>query len=281
MRYTPSVGFQPADPRRTVLRSALATFRGGIAAALAGRAVLLGRGIFYLLIIAVLRTFWDFVTRERLEGTLAPLLPASGLVVYVSITEWMTLSVPSIHLRLEDDIRSGALEAHLLRPVPYPLLRIAEAVGGLVVRLIVLSALGIVSLGFVARSWPPLVVWPCIALLSILGGVVGTLMFALVGMCAFWTRRTLPMFLSVQKLSFLLGGLFAPVTLYPGWLRWIAEASPFAAQLYWPAALSVTPDSATFLRAMRSEVFWLAALSLLLAGMWRAGLKRILRQGLS
>ena len=119
---------------------ALALLRMGAVASLAGRAVLLGRGVFYLLVIALLATFWDRVAAERLPGTLSSLLPAGGLAVYVGVTEWITLSVPAIHLRLEDDIRSGAIEAHLLRPASYPVLRIAESCGGLLVRQGVLGA---------------------------------------------------------------------------------------------------------------------------------------------
>ena len=57
------------------------------------------------------------------------------------------------------------------------------------------------------------------------------LLYALVGLMAFWMRRVLPALLIMQKLMFLLGGLFAPISLLPGWLHAIAAASPFAAHL--------------------------------------------------
>ncbi len=135
-----------STPALPALERVLAVGRMGAVASLAGRAVLLGRGVFYLLVIALLATFWDRVAAERLPGTLAPLLPAGGLAVYVGVTEWITLSVPAIHLRLEDDIRSGAIETHLLRPASYPLLRIAESCGGLLVRQGMLGAIGVVAL---------------------------------------------------------------------------------------------------------------------------------------
>ena len=81
-------------------------------------------------------------------------------------------------------------------------------------------------------------------------------------------------------MSFLLGGLFAPLTLYPAWLRGISEASPFAAQLYWPAAIVIAPGAATMLRALAYEVLWIATLATLLAVIWRVGLRRMLRQGI-
>ena len=266
-----------STPALPAFERALAVGRMGAVASLAGRAVLLGRGVFYLLVIALLATFWDRVAAEHQPGTLAPLLPAGGLAVYVGVTEWITLSVPAIHLHLEDDIRSGAIETHLLRPTSYPLLRIAESCGGLLVRQGVLGAIGVVALLLSGHTVPPATTWVCLVVLGALGGFVGILLFALVGMSAFWLRRTIPIYLCVQKMSFLLGGLFAPLTLYPAWLRGISEASPFAAQLYWPAAIVVSPGAAIVSQAFTYEVLWIALLSTLLAVIWRRGLRRMLQ----
>ena len=112
-----------------------------------------------------------------------------------------------------------------------------------------------------------------------LGGLVGVLLYALIGMSAFWARRTVPIYLCVQKLSFLLGGLLAPLTLYPPWLREISEASPFAAQLYWPASIVIAPSVTTIVQALMRQVLWVAILATLLAALWQVGLRRLLRQG--
>ena len=69
-------------------------------------------------------------------STIAP----GVLVLYVGVTEWITLSVPSAHLRLEDDIRSGGLEPHLLRPKAYLAQVFAQNYGSGVARL---AALGV------------------------------------------------------------------------------------------------------------------------------------------
>jgi ABC-2 type transport system permease protein len=258
----------------------LAALRMGAAATTTGRAVLLGRGVFYLLAVVLLAKIWDIVAAERLPGTLAALLPVGGLAVYIGVTEWITLSVPAIHLRIEDDIRSGALESYLLRPAAYPLMRIADSCGGLLARQAALGAIGVVALLLSGRSAPPLSSWPWTVVLGMMGGLVGVLLYAVVGMSAFWVRRTIPIYLCVQKMSFLLGGLFAPLTLYPVWLRDIAEASPFAAELYWPAMTSLGPEPKMLLRALTMEALWIALLTLVLALIWRVGLARMLRQGL-
>ena len=267
---------RPAVPP---IERTLAMLRIGAVATWAARAVLLGRGIFYLLVILLLSALWDLVAAERLPDTLASRLPEGGLAVYIGVTEWIVLSVPAIHLRLEDDIRSGAIEAHLLRPASYLLLRVAESCGGLLVRLGALGLVGVAALAVSRHVGPSPGFWLCLIVLGMLGGLVGVLLYALIGMSAFWARRTVPIYLSVQKLSFLLGGLLAPLTLYPPWLRDIAKASPFAAQLYWPAAIVISPSVKTVVEAIAWQVLWVAVLAATLAAIWQVGLRRLLRQG--
>lgn len=253
----------------------LSMARIGMTATLSGRTILLGRALFYLFVLLILGTFWSGVAAEH--ATDAMKLPY-GMVSYVGITEWIILSVPSLHLRLEDDIRSGVLEAHLLRPMPYLFGRISETIGGLTVRLGVLGGAGLVVLMF-SRSGPPPAVWPLVILLALLGGIINILLIAIVGLSAFWLRRCLAVFLIMQKLTFLLGGLFAPLTLYPTWLARTAEASPFAASLYWPAVIVLQPDAATVLLALVAVLAWIVALSLLCGLIWRSGMRRLLTTG--
>ena len=108
-----------------------AAYRVGLAAAVSDAPVLLGRAIFYGVLLMVLVSFWDKVGAQRLARTLAVRLPPGGLAVYVGVTEWITLSVPAIQLWLEDDIRSGALEPHLLRPKAYLVQLLAGQAGGM------------------------------------------------------------------------------------------------------------------------------------------------------
>ena len=257
--------------------AALASLRLGAAVTLAGWPVLVGRALFYVILLCILTAVWDKVMVERLPGGLASTLPAQGLASYIGVTEWIVLSVPAIHLRLEDEIRSGALEAQLLRPKTWLVLRVAEAIGALLVRLSANGAAAVILLGLSGRPWPSPGAFLALAVIGPLGGIVGVLLFTLAGLSAFWLRRVLPVFLVLQKLMFLLGGLFAPVTLYPGWLARIGQFSPFAAHLYWPAMLTITPSPDVIVMALASQIAWIAILVAVIALIWRAGLRRILQ----
>lgn len=259
-----------------VLAAAFAAFRVGAGQMATGWQVLAGRCLFYVLIMTILSALWDKVAAEQVAGAIA--MPGD-LTLYVGATEWITLSLPAIHTKFEDEIRGGLLEPHLLRPKPYLVMALAQSLGGALVRMAAMGATGIAMLLISGRALPPTEALGYLAVLGVLGLMVGMLLYAIAGLGAFWARRVLPFQLVIQKLMFLLGGLFAPISLYPTWLRAVGEASPFAAHLYWAGAQVLQPSFAMFLRGVGWQVLWIAILSLVCLLLWRAGLAKVLREG--
>ncbi len=241
--------------------------------------VLLGRCLFYVLIMSVFSALWDKVAAERLPGTLAASLPPHGLALYVGVTEWITLSVVAVHLRLEDEIRSGALEPHLTRPKSYLAQRVFEAFGGMAVRLVALGATALALLALTGREGPSFENLAAIALTGTLGAALGVLLYVIVGLLAFWVRRVLPVLMVMQKLLFLMGGLFAPITLYPDWLYRLCAATPFAAHVFYPGAFTFMPSPALLAEALALQTLWIALIAATCVLIWRAGLARVLREG--
>lgn len=249
------------------------------AATFASPMVLLGRCCFYMLLMTIITTLWGKVAQEQVAGGLAHLLPAGGLGFYVGITEIAVLGTPSVHLKLEDDIRSGLIESRLLRPKSHVLLRFAEAMGQGFARMAALTACGALLLVFSDFPVPPLIWWPGVAFVLALAIVIGVLLGIAMGLCVFWVGQVTPLQIVIQKLSFLFGGLMAPVTLYPDWLARISEATPFAAQMYWPATLAISPSPALFAQVLTWQLLWIVLLGLLVAWIWSRGVARVLREG--
>jgi ABC-2 type transport system permease protein len=262
------------------LETAFGAFWLGMRRNLANWPVLMGRALFFCVVMAVVSALWNKVGAQRLPGTLATALPAGGLALYVGVTEWITLSVASIHLRLEDDIRFGLLEPHLLRPKPYLLQKLAEALGDTAARMIGLGAAGIAMIVVFAPALPPLEAFAFALVLGLLGAAIGVLLFTLTGLAAFWVRRVLPPYLIMQKSIFLLGGLFAPIWLYPAWFYHAGVVTPFAANIFFPANQMLQPSAQTFAEGLFAQVAWVVILSALIALVWRAGLRKVLREGL-
>ena len=258
----------------------MSTFALGVRRNFANWPILVGRMLFYLVAMAVLSALWDAVAAQHLSGTLASALPAGGLTLYVGVTEWITFSTAAIHLRLEDDIRLGLLEPHLLRPKPYLLQKIADTLGDSFGRLLGLGAVALIALALSGRAAPPAMAFVYLTVLGPLAVVIGVLLLTLTGLAAFWVRRVLPPYLIMQKSIFLLGGLFAPINLYPAWLYRFAVATPFAANLFLAGNQALAPSATAFAQALAAQLFWIAMLGGLIALVWRAGLRKILREGL-
>jgi len=266
--------------RHGSIAACLALVRAGASAVAAAPAVLIGRMGFYPLAVWVLTLLWQKVRQENIAADAVATLPANGMLFYVGVTEWILLSVPAIHLQLEDDIRRGAIEGQLLRPQSPLLLKLAETTGAMLMRMLALGASGVVLLLFATDVRLPLSLWAALLFSGLLGAIIGLLIFAMVGLTACWLRKVLPVYLGVQKMCFLLGGLFAPVTLYPEWLAHIAQASPFAAQLYWPAIIASNPSDGTITRALTMQLLWIAILIPLLMLLWRRARAHLLREGI-
>jgi ABC-2 type transport system permease protein len=267
-----------AEVRRGLAAAVLA-LRVGAGQTAAAWPVLVGRCVFYVILLVVLSALWDKVAAERLPGTLAHALPPGGFALYIGATEWITLALPATHLRFEDDIRGGGLEPHLLRPKSYLVQTLAQNLGGALVRLAALGVTALVMLAVSGRGWPAGEAFPYLMVAGVLGVVVGVLLYALAGLGAFWARRVLPFQLVIQKLMFLLGGLYAPVTLYPPAMEAVAKASPFAAHLFWPAVLVHEPAARVFLTGLGWQALWIAVLWAACFALWRAGLAKVLREG--
>jgi len=285
MRSTPlwtAEAARPAWTREALadLRAAASAFRLGLTGAFAAWPALVGRVAFYAVCLMVLGAFWSKVGAARLPGTLAARLPASGLAPYIGVTEWIVISTVAVQLRFEDEVRSGVLEARLLRPRSWALLLIAEAAGGTAARMIAIAPAALALL-LVADVWPGVEAVVRTVLLAIGGVVLALLAYALVGLSAFWVRRVLPAALIVQKLMFLLGGLFAPISLYRGWLHTLAVASPFAGQLGFPGQAILGMSWADFARALAAQVAWTIVLAAIVALVCRAGVAKTLREGAS
>ncbi len=197
---------------------------------------LLGLSIFLITCLLIFSNLWQVATQRM--G--APLFDPTQLLWYIAFNEWIILSIPETATQMEQDLRSGKLAYLLPRPIPYLGAIFAEALGGLIVHLVVL---GFVTFSFTWFSVGhfPLGLGP--SLLSIgfglLAGIIGILFQMLIGLSAFWLQSIEPFEYIWEKLLFTLGGLILPLSIYPEWLQKIAYWSPSAALLGQRSALVI------------------------------------------
>lgn len=223
---------RPADPFAKYLAIAATAVRQR----LGERAPLLSRALFYALVLFIFDRVWS---KLGLRG--------SGYVWYLAVTEWVMLSQPRLFQEIERDVRSGELAYQLTRPTSYLGVRLSEAAGELALSMAWLGAVGLVMGTLLHGGLPDQPVGLLFAVvLGVLAGGVLLLCNALIGLLAFWLEDVSPLYWLWQKATFVLGGMFVPLALYPDWLRLIALWSPFSAWMSGPASMTIDPDPRLF-----------------------------------
>lgn len=235
-----------------------------------GWAEAVGRAAFLAVLLFIFSSLWQHVP---MEGAAAD---PRRLLWYLAITEWVFLSVPSVHLTLERDVRTGDVAYRLPRPVSYLGMRVAEAFGVALVRL---ALLGVVAAGLawgLSGGLPPSPGVLLAALpLGVLAVLLGTLAQAAVGATAPWVDDVSPIYWIWQKAAFVLGGLIVPLHLYPDWLRTAVAWTPFAVLLNGPARTAFGPTAAEVLATAGLLVAWGVAFAALAWAVHRKGLKAL------
>ena len=229
-----------------------AFFRVAAARARQDRGELIGRMLFFAVILGVFSSLWRAAAGAGLPATAEP----RALVWYLAATEWILLSAPMIHLDIQEAVRRGDVIAQLGRPVSYTGSTFAEGLGVLAVRA---PALGLTAYAcaFMFTGWAPsLGVIARVVPIGLAGSALITALYLLVGLLAFWMSDISPIWWVWQKLMFILGGLMLPLQFYPDVIRRIARFTPFPAALAGPASLVFDSGAANVGVHLRDLGIW-------------------------
>src|SRR5690349_23199974 len=114
---------------RDDMRKYLAFARLGFREARAEPGELLGRVLFFFMILGVFSAIWR-AAAESAPGTRDP----REMLWYIAITEWVIMSAPMIQIQMAEDIRRGDVAYQIARPASWLGSRFAHGLGTLAVR---------------------------------------------------------------------------------------------------------------------------------------------------
>jgi ABC-2 type transport system permease protein len=172
-------------------------------------------------------------------------------------------------------VRNGDIAYMLARPMSYVGSKLAGAGAELGLRLVVLGAAGLAFARFFSGQWPSAEGLLLAAVVGAAASVVQLLSLTAIGLSAFWVHECTSVYLIWQKLNFILGGLMLPLSIYPDWLRRVADWSPFPALLYGAGSLVLAPDPERALHLLLELGGWGALGVCIVLGLERRG-RRIL-----
>ncbi len=203
---------------------------------------------------------------------------ADFVAYYLCVLIARNLTGSWVSWHLEDEIRRGVLSLRLLRPV-HPFFTFGAThlatvpLRGLValpVAVVLLASSGADSL---TRA-PAQLAWlgPSLTLAWLLAFGI---QFAL-GSLAFFLERSTAIVEVYFGVFAVLSGYLVPLELLPGWLRAVAEASPFRGIIAIPVELATRPalGVAGAARLVGIQALWAAAVVVLMSWLWRRGVRR-------
>lgn len=267
--------------RAATISPYLRLFTAGLREQAAYRLAMFG-GLVANLTFGFLKVAMLFATVRAAGGTVQG-YDVGTMSAYIWVSQGLLGSVNlNGRLDLADRIKNGDVAIDFLRPVNVQLATITTEVGKAVFALIPrgLPSLGIGAL-VIGMTMPTSPVPYALGLTSVVIGI--TVSFAtvyLVAVAGFWLIETRGIQILYMVLSGFFAGLFVPITLFPGWLLIIAEATPCPSIMMYPIDIltgRVTGGAAY--RLVGVQLAWLAGMLLIGHLLTVAGRRKLEVQG--
>jgi ABC-2 type transport system permease protein len=235
------------------------------------------RNVFFIVIVFVFWSLWRVVFGDK--PSLAGLSLAQTLW-YLTFTETIELSKSRVLFQVQEEVKDGTLAVTLSRPYSYVLFHLSRCMGESCVKIFPLLVEGFLLATLFVGPLPNYFRALPFGLVLIVAGLLITNLWLLaIGLISFWSEEVLPFYWIVQKLVFILGGLFIPIDMFPEGLAKAARLLPFAFCAYWPAYTMVSFSAGTFLTALSGAAVYAAALGGLTALLYARGRMKVGVQG--
>ena len=262
---------------RTYGRLLLAGFRRGSTYRLAALGGLVANATFGMLKVGIL-----FATVRAAGGTIAG-YDVGTMSAYVWLSQGLLGSVNLFgRTDVAERIKTGDIAVDLIRPLDVQAASVTLEVGrslfALLPRGIPSVLIGVLAVGM---TMPRTALPYLLGLVSVLLGiVVSCTTVYLVAVARFWLVEGRGLELFYMIVSGFLAGLFVPVPLFPGWLRAVADCTPFPSMMQHPVdVLSGRVDLLASVGLVAVQLGWLVLTAAAGSVLTRAGRRRLEVQG--
>lgn len=232
------------------------------------------RAFFLIVVVYILSQLWRVTF--ALHGSLLPGFTVNSLVWYLAAAETIALSMPALSDLIDQEVRSGELAYLLGRPCSYIFYNYARYLGERCINLLlnglVAACLALLIAGPPGFGWQGVLIWPLMALLAI---SIEFVCYFAIGLLAFWTESTKSFSFIFSRLTLVLGGVLAPIDVFPQPLRSIAQILPFSTILYGPARMLIHFEGELFGRMLLQQVVTLVVAGLLLLLLYTLASRRV------
>jgi ABC-2 type transport system permease protein len=214
------------------------------------------RLVFLSVILYIFMRLWK-VTFSHTGGTIGG-FTLRDMLWYLAMTETIFMSIPRISALVDEDVRTGTLAVQLVRPLSYPLYRMAAYLGERIVRFAVTGAAAFTIALVLVGPLDNLPVRLAFALAAVpVAFVLDFLGFFFVGLFAFWLEDTSGLMLIYSRMTMVLGGMLLPLELFPQAIQYVLKALPFGYMVCGPARLFIHSDPSGLLILLANQALWM------------------------
>ena len=218
---------------------------------------LIGRALVVVVRIWIFTTLYT-VTYKTAHATTINGIDVAGVVWMLVFTQSFRQSGwPNVAAIIETEVKTGTLAYSINRPYSYELFHFWAFSGRTLTNLLVNVSssviAGLIFVGPIAISWQAFAAGSVLLAMSF---VVDFFFAISIGLLAFWTEDTQAFQWIYFKGQLIFGGLILPLTLFPDYLRRVAEWLPFPAMYYSSARMLVGYDDALFKHYLLMQCMW-------------------------
>jgi len=217
--------------------------------------------VFISVIIFIFINLWSFVYvgRELVFGLTLPMM-----IWYLVFTESMVTSSGKLITEIGEEVKSGEVANYLNKPYNYISYKYAKTIGSTIFSFIVTFCVAaIVTLIFVGPIDINPLHLPFIVITTLLGLSMYFMMAAFLGILAFWIEDARSLDFIYGKILFTIGGMLAPLAIWPAIVEQISLILPFSLVAFYPAQLFVKFDFLLFGWIILLGAIWVVVLFVL------------------
>jgi ABC-2 type transport system permease protein len=234
--------------------------------------------------LSILLYVWIFIQLWRATYTATGQTVIAGLTLkdmlwYLMLTETIVLSKPRLSRLVSEAVKDGSVAYLLNKPYNFLLYQLSVGLGDSLLSMAFNLLAGGALVWLMVGAPPDPRGWPLVLAAMLLGWLIDFCFQAIIGLTAFVTEEISAFEWIYQKTLFILGGMLIPLDFFPGWLRTIAQALPFAYTVYGPARLFVEPSLARFGLLVLGQAVWLGVMGVIVSVLYRQGMKRLTING--
>lgn len=231
---------------------------------------LIGRSLMIVPFMWIFYQLWNVTFQAAGTDTINGMTLYSTMW-YLMMAETIELSRPALARTISENVKDGSIAYLLNKPYSFLLYQFSNSMGETLFRALVNAIFGGIMVWWLVGPPPSLLGW-AFAILALFGAwILNFCITCLIGLSAFLVEDVAPFMWIYQKFVFILGGFLIPLDFYPNWLQVIAKSLPFAAMIYGPSKLLVSPSMELFTSVLLLQAVWIIALGSTLVVAYRRG----------